>query len=307
MNKQLEIGLVGCGNWGRHILRDLRNLGCRVHVVARSERSRANAQAGGAASIVAALESLPPVQGIVVASATSSHVEVLEALLPRGVPIFCEKPLAASATAATRLAQLAPERLFVMDKWRYHPGIERLAAIARNGELGAVSGVRSTRAQWGNPHSDVDTLWHLAPHDLSIALEILGHLPPARMAFAERRGAEPVGIIGVLGDAPWVAIEVSCRWERHFREVRLHCEEGVAVLGDAYSDALTIVRGGDPSNPGAATTEREPLAAAMPLELELRAFVEHLRGGPPPRSSAAEAALVVSRIAELRALAGLPT
>ena len=49
-----------------------------------------------------------------------------------------------------------------------------------------------------------------------------------------------------------------------------------------------------------------PISTELPLLRELRAFVEHLRGGPPPRSSAREGAEIVETIAELRSLAGLP-
>jgi hypothetical protein len=52
-------------------------------------------------------------------------------------------------------------------------------------------------------------------------------------------------------------------------------------------------------------TELRPISQELPLLRELRTFVEHLQGGPPPRSSAAEGALVVSAIADLRRLAGL--
>ena len=51
---------------------------------------------------------------------------------------------------------------------------------------------------------------------------------------------------------------------------------------------------------------RLPVSTELPLLRELRAFVEHLRGGPPPRSSAAEGAAVVEAVARLRELAGLP-
>jgi hypothetical protein len=53
-----------------------------------------------------------------------------------------------------------------------------------------------------------------------------------------------------------------------------------------------------------AEPERRPVSGEMPLLRELRAFVDHVRGGPPPRSSAAEGLLVVERIAELRHMAG---
>src|SRR5262249_25280699 len=106
------------------------------------------------------------------------------------------------------------------------------------------------------------------------------------------------GLVALLGDRPWQRLEVSSRSPERRREVALVCEDGVAVLGDGYADHL-LVRRDEAEGP-----ERLALDPELPLLRELRAFVEHLDGGPPPRSSAAEGALVVRRISELRSLAG---
>jgi predicted dehydrogenase len=296
------VALVGCGRWGRHILRDLRTLGATVPVVARSSASRERALAGGADAIVSAIAELPRIDGAVVATPTPAHGEAIEALLDRGVPIFVEKPLTADPAAAERLATAADGRLFVMDKWRYHPGVEALAAIARSGELGRVTGLRLYRQSRGNPHSDTDAVWILAPHDLSIVLEILGSVPPARSAVAEWVGGELAGLVGRLGDDPWVTVDISSTATEHRREIRLVCEGGAAALTDGYAETIAVMRAGALG----AEPEQRPVGTELPLLLELRAFVEHLGGGPPPRSSAAEGLEIVRRVAELRALARVP-
>jgi predicted dehydrogenase len=301
------IGLIGCGNWGRHILRDLRVLECRVAVVARSESSRARAAEGNAAAIVPDVEGLPAVDGIVIATTSASHAEVVESLLDRGVPIFVEKPLTVDPVSADRIAARAPDRVFVMDKWRYHPGVLALAAIARSGELGPVLGLRTMRLQLSTPHRDLDAVWHLAPHDLAIALEILGAIPEPAGAVGERAARGESTLLGFFRGTPWLAIEVSSRHRRYQRELRLHCAEGVAVLSDAYSDHLEITRPVAGTGMEPPPAEQRPIAGEMPLLAELRAFVRHLEGGPPPRSSATEGALIVRTIARLRALAGLDT
>jgi len=293
-----RVGLAGCGSWGRYILRDLLSLGCSVSVVARSPESMARAE--GADTIVGSVRELPEVDGIVIATPTTTHATVIEHALERGVPVFVEKPLTNDPAAADRLASAAGERLFVMDKWRYHPGVELLRDLARDGSLGAVRGLLTTRIGWGNPHDDVDAAWVLAPHDLSIALEILGELPGARAAVADLSGDDVQGLVGLLGERPWHRLEISVRSPERRREVQLVCEKGVALLADGYSEHVLVHRD------GADEPERREIAAELPLLRELRAFVEHLQGGPPPRSSAAEGALVVRRIAELRALAGAP-
>ena len=298
MSGSARVGLAGCGSWGRYILRDLLSLGCSVSVVARSPESMARAE--GADTIVGSVRELPEVDGIVIATPTTTHATVIEHALERGVPVFVEKPLTNDPAAADRLAAAAGERLFVMDKWRYHPGVELLRDLARDGSLGAVRGLFTTRIGWGNPHDDVDAAWVLAPHDLSIALEILGELPGARAAVADLSGDDVQGLVGLLGERPWHRLEISVRSPERRREVQLVCEEGVALLADGYSEHVLVHRD------GADEPEPREIAAELPLLRELRAFVEHLQGGPPPRSSAAEGALVVQRIAELRGLAGAP-
>jgi predicted dehydrogenase len=295
------VGLVGCGSWGRHILRDLVALGCEVPVVARSPESRQRAEQGGASSVVERVDGLPRVDGVVVATPTSTHADVLDRVLELDVPVFCEKPLSNDPDAAARLADRAPDTLFVMDKWRYHPGVLELAAIARERRLGLVSGLTTTRVDWGSPHDDVDPVWVLAPHDLSIALEVLGSCPTPRSAVAQAVNGEIVRLSAQLaGSDCWHALEVSGRSPVRTRRVELHCEDGVAVLAGGWDNHVSLFRDGA-SEP---TEERVDTPGELPLLAELRAFVEHLAGGPAPKSSAAEGAAIVATIAELRTLAG---
>ncbi len=301
----MNVGLVGCGRWGVNILRDLQALGCRVWV-AGTEDSRRRAESAGAQGTFAAIAQLPAVAGIVIAVPTAVHAAAIEEAAERGVPLFVEKPLTADVASAERLAARLAGRLFVMDKWRYHPGVEALAAIARRGELGRVRGLVTARLGWGNPHADVDGVWVLAPHDLSIALEVFGRVPEPRAARGVGGPGPASHLVALLGDDPWHCLEVSTVHPAHRREVRLECSEGAAVLDDGYADAISIVRYDRLDRPAAEAVERRPVSTELPLLRELRAFVEHLRGGPAPRSSAAEGAAVVRAVAEMRRLARLP-
>ena len=297
------VALVGCGRWGVHILRDLISLGCEVHVAAISPESRERAVAGGAASSRERVEDLPAVSGAVVAVPTVWHADIIRRLAPRKIPIFVEKPMTPDAEEARQLAAELPGRLFVMDKWRYHPGIEALRDIARSGEMGPVIGLSSCRLDWASPHADVDAVWILAPHDLSIALEILGHIPEPRAAVAEFGAKGLRSLSAILGTDPWLRLEVSELYPAKRREVRLHLRDGTAVLADGYDTHVEITRHGSDGPP---FVEKRPVDGALPLHRELEAFVRHLAGGPAPKSSAAEGALVVDVIARLRAMATAP-
>jgi predicted dehydrogenase len=296
------VGLVGFGRWAPNILRDLRELGCEVPVVVRSDASARRAQEAGA-PIVRTIAALPRVDGVVIASSMHSHAEVAEEGLTLGVPVYIEKPLATTVADAERLLALAPDRLFVMEKWRRHPGIEALRDLVRAQELGPVVGLDLVRDNHGDYSFDLDVVWRHLPHDISIAHEILGHVPEPRWAVAEVVDGHPVGLQGVLqdDDGPWVHLRATSTVPGRRREARVCCAEGTAWLAESYDEHILLARG----RPGERELERRPAPGEWPLLRQLRDFVEHLDGGPPPKASAADGVLGVRRVLGLRALAGL--
>lgn len=299
-----RVALIGCGRWGRHILRDLRELGCEVTVVTRTKESAARAVDAGAAHASTELAAVRDVAGIVVATPSATHASVVRSVLDLGVPIFVEKPLTIDVADAHALVAAAGDRVFVMDKWRYHPGVQRLRELVRAGTLGEVFGLRTVRVSTSNPHDDADVVWHLVPHDLSIALEILDSVPAPSSAVAHREGGICSGLFGHLRfeDGRWMALEVAANAPAHTRRIDVYGSDGVASLADGWDEHLTLKR-----MPAAGAGEVSMIDAhgELPLLAELRAFVDHLAGGPPPRSSAAEGLRIVETIAKLRQLSGL--
>jgi predicted dehydrogenase len=113
-------------------------------------------------------------------------------------------------------------------------------------------------------------------------------------------GGEIAGLTAVLGDSPWLVVEISTLAPAHRRELRLVCEQGVAQLDGGYAEHVVVARAGKIEEDA---VERRPVTGELPLLAELRAFVEHLQGGPPPRSSAADAVTIVERVAGMIDLA----
>jgi len=303
----VRIGLVGCGKWGRYILRDLKALNCYVSVAVPSAEGGAIARGLGADQAVRSLDELPAVDGIVIATPTATHGKlVLEALESRNCPIFCEKPLTNNIDEAKQIVQRDRGRVFVMDKWRYHPGIQALRDIAHSQEIGRSLGLRTERLSWGLVHADSDAAWVLLPHDLSIALEISGQIPRPVSAHAESDSSGLMTLSAWLQGPVWMACEASLRFPGHQRVVELRCEGGIARLSNAYDRAIQILHTDRwiDSTTVPAWTHRA-IGDEMPLLAELSAFIDYLRGGPPPRSSAVEGLRAVETIAELRAMAGL--
>jgi len=279
------IGLVGVGAWGRHILRDLRSLGAIVHAAGRHETSVQNAKQGGAASVVDDPRDLPAeCEGFVIANRTVEHLGAIEALLPRGLPIFSEKPLCPDLAAARRLPPSAERLVFVMHKWRYHPAVLELARIAAQEEFGPVVGLRTMRVGPDVPHSDVNAVWVLVPHDLSIALEILGEVPRLVSNLPDPLTPSGGGAISRLtarNGAVGVVIEISSGHARPLRRITLACRDAVCELSDERYNVVEIRRRGAPRD--AAPIERT-VGNEMPLLEELRTFLAFLSGGPEPKT-----------------------
>ena len=288
--------LVGCSRWGRNILRDLATIG-RPTVVVDTSMEALAAAAPLALATSRTVDIRERVVGVIIATPAADHLATVEQVAPLDVPIFVEKPLATRTEDAERAVALTGDRLFVMEKWRYHPGIEALGALARSGELGPVRAIRTWRLGWGHSHGDPDPIWTLLPHDLSIVREVLGFLPPAIDAIAERGVDRVWGMTARLGPDPMCVLEASGRLPEHRRRVEVAFDAAVAVLDGGRDTAIEIHSDG-----GLRTID---VGDEPPLRRELKAFLGHLDGGPPPKSSGRDGAAVVRRICELRRLAGL--
>jgi len=119
--------------------------------------------------------------------------DVIESVLPRGVPIFCEKPLCdipgapvgwrrPQATACLSWTSGVSLRRAGTRRHRAHPA------------SWAVVGLRTLRIGYGHDYRDTDCVWTLLPHDLAIAAEILGGLPAPCHAVADLANGEPMGL-----------------------------------------------------------------------------------------------------------------
>jgi predicted dehydrogenase len=305
----VKIGLVGCGSWGRHILRDLKSLGCYTEVVAVSEASKANAREHRADRVLDDINDFSPeIRGFVVATPTVTHTACLKELLPKARPIFVEKPLCDDIDEARRLPVEAETLVFSMHKWRYHPGIIEMRRIAESEEFGAIRGLRTRRVQWGQPHEDTDAIWILGPHDLAIATHIFDCVPKPLSASKDPFGLAGSGLTAELVDeksGALITVEVSESHPTACREVVLGCDNAAVVLSDEDYGSL-IVRPWPNGFPDKRIIEVRKLTDSMPLFAELQAFVSYVNGGQPPLTPFKQELEIIQAITDLREMAGLP-
>lgn len=297
-----RVGLVGCGRWGSLILRDLVSIGCQVSVVARSKASIDRAAAGGAFSIHPSITDLSllvkkhGVSGFVVATQANWHFPVvmeIAQIYGSAFPIFCEKPLATSVRDAETMA-LACERLYVMDKWRYHPAVRRIQHARATGEFGPLLGLRTSRFDSENRHPDVSPAWTYMPHELAIVLEVMGYVPHVMQAYSASGDAT---VLATLGHGrPWALLECSTTASQKARSLTAFFERAVLSMTDPLAPSIFCQEHGKPPCQLDAMGE-------MPLLAELRAFVGYLEGGLRPLSPASDGITIVRKIEEILDLA----
>lgn len=300
-----RILLIGCGRWGKLILRDLKSLDCVVDVIASSEQSISNAKEFGADNIVSGMGEIKhDLDGAVVAVPSIDHYKVTLSVIDNfgNIPIFVEKPLCLSSKEVQLLDEYHSDHVFVMHKWRYHTGILTLRDLARKNEFGNLKGMKLVRNGWGNPHKDIDCTWVLLPHDLSIVLEVLGYIPPAISALVDKTEERVSGIFGMLrSDEHWVSLEVSDRDTNYRREIILYFENGIAKLSGGYDKEIELINTENSSMDGKPEIKKIEFEFVMPLMEELRSFVGYvINNVDPPKSSTSESLKIVSAIEKLR-------
>lgn len=184
--RRLPTALVGAGMWGRHILRALcaiPSIDLRL-VVDASAQARIRAQSIAPKipmtdNLQQALED-PAIEAIVLATPAMTHADLAVAALDAGKHVFVEKPLCMSLAEGDRIAQAAlrsKRQVMVGHLLLYHPAVQKLRNVVRSGELGTLRYLYATRVNLGTVRREENAWWSLAPHDVSMILDLVGMLP----------------------------------------------------------------------------------------------------------------------------------
>jgi predicted dehydrogenase len=125
------------------------------------------------------------VDAVAIATPVATHYELVKAALRAGKHVLVEKPLAASASEAAEIVALAREvgRVLLVDHvFLYSPAVQKMAELVASGEVGEVLFFDSVRINLGLFQNDVNVIWDLAPHDLSIIDHLVGRTPNSLVA-----------------------------------------------------------------------------------------------------------------------------
>jgi predicted dehydrogenase len=192
--------VIGAGYWGPNLVRNAQATSAlRMEYLCDLNADRAR-QVIGDYSTVRVTTSLdevladPAVRAVAIATPASTHVDIALAALAAGKHVLVEKPLAATFADGAKVVQAAEDAGLVLmldHTYCYTPAVQHLRGLVRGGELGELQYLDSVRINLGLVQSDVDVIWDLAPHDLSIFDAVLpDDVQPVSVAA---RGSDPLG------------------------------------------------------------------------------------------------------------------
>jgi predicted dehydrogenase len=305
----LRCGVIGAGAWGKNHVRTIASLAevelaaiCDMNPAVREKLARQYPATFVTDSVD---EVLRRCDAVIVATPARTHVDVASRAVEAGLPTLVEKPFALTVRDAERLADLAERRsvpLLVGHLLEYHPVIERLKAMIQEETLGEIYYLYAQRVNLGQVRPDENALWSFGPHDVSVALFLLGEAPVTVSAQGHsylQKGIEDIVFLH-LTFRSGVMAHVQMSWLDPHKERRLTVvgSRQMAVFDDmasreklriydkgidrppeyrSYGESLTI-REGDIFIPRVANTE--------PLTAQLLHFVRAARKEVLPRADA---------------------
>jgi predicted dehydrogenase len=315
----LKVGVIGAGAWGRNHVRTLASLPGAQLVAVCDAAAKTREKLGSQYPAVTVTDDpkklFGMVEAVVVATPANTHADLARQAIAAGVPVLVEKPFALSVKDAEDVAERAAKaKVPVMagHLLEYHPVVERLKEMISAGTLGQIYYLYGQRVNLGQVRPDENALWSFGPHDVSVALFLMGAAPVTVTAVGKsylQPGIEDVVFV-TMEFASGVLAHVQLSWLDPHKERRITVvgSKQMAVFDDmasreklrvydkgvsrpdyaSYGESLQI-RDGDISIPR--------LSNAEPLVQELAHFLKVARREIPARSDAADGVRVVRVLA----------
>jgi len=296
LSEPVSVGIIGCGYWGKNLVRNFAQLGA-LKIVCDANEVQRNLAADIApnAEVVASVDQVlnAPVDGVVIATPAETHFELTRQALLARKDVLCEKPLALTYEQGAELVRLAEQQgriLMVGHVLEYHPGIVRLLDLVKSGELGKVRYIYSNRLSLGKIRREENILWSFAPHDIAVILRLMGQMPFQVIAcggsYVQPNIAD-VTITNLLFDNG-VRAHIFVSWLHPFKEQRLVVigSKKMASFDDVAKrlilyDQRIEVREGEPI-PVKGDGEDVYFSKEEPLRVECEAFLSAIATRRPP-------------------------
>lgn len=186
MSSPITVGVIGCGYWGPNLVRNFKALTtCRLKAICDKNESRLRHLRTLYSDVEAHTDALQVINdggidAVVIATPVAYHYSLAKAALCAGKHVLVEKPLAASSAECEELIEIADEKgavLMTGHTFLYSSSVRKICEIINAGDIGDIRYINSRRLNLGLFQKDINVVWDLAPHDISIILHILDELP----------------------------------------------------------------------------------------------------------------------------------
>lgn len=299
----VKVAVVGCGHWGKNLVRNFSELGALSAISDPNEALAAKFSADydvPALDFDAVLESA--CDGVVIAAPAPLHAPLAEKAFAAGKHVYVEKPLAMTLEEADRMieaARKAERHLMVGHLLQYHPVFARLREIVANGALGDISYIYSNRLSFGKVRSEEDVVWSFAPHDISMILSLTKqNVSAVRCEAADilQAGISDTASIHMNFDGGLKG-HVSCSWLHPMKEQKLVVigAQGMAVFDDTldWDQKLAVYDhqiDADKSPPllEKADVRYDRVPQSEPLKTECQHFLDIMTGHADPLTNGDE-------------------
>jgi len=319
--QRIELAVVGYGNWGSKHVRVLAAM-AEVGITVVDRDPLRLAEAGRAFPAIHLDESLdhvlPTVDGVIVATPPGSHAAIAHAAMRAECHVLVEKPLATNVADCESLidaAILNGVHLMVGHTFEHDAAIWKLREIANSGELGEIRYIDCARLNLGLFQQDVNVIWDLAPHDVSIINFILGQPPTAVSAWGHshaNRGLEDVAHIQLRYAETGVRAYIHVSWldPCKVRRVTIVGADKMVVYNDLAGDQKIRIfdvgiEAGDDPDPRYGEPVKYRLGDIFsprvtpqePLAVQAAHLIDCIRTGAVPRTDGHNG-LAVARVLE---------
>jgi predicted dehydrogenase len=317
----LRVAVIGCGYWGSKHVRVLQGIAGVDQVIAvdpSEERLVSLQRAFPGLAVERSLEpALKLADAVVIATPPRTHASLALAALRSGTSALVEKPLATSTAQAKQLIEEASAQdrvLMVGHTFEHNAAVWKLRELVQNQQLGRIHYIDSARLNLGLYQSDVNVIWDLAPHDISIFNYILGSRPATVQAWGSRHGhhhLEDVAYLRLTYTDPEVTANIHVSWLDPCKVRRVTVVGGskMAVYNDlAAEERIRIFDKGLDLAPEGAGLEQIPMSYRYgeirspyisfeePLHVQDREFVSCVSEGRVPSTDGENGLAVVAAL-----------
>ena len=310
----LRIAVLGCGHWGKNLVRNFHALGCLQLVCDPSDDGRRTAaQVAPGVAVSAQFEDAlrdSRIDAVVIAAPAAMHYSLAKAALQAGKDVFVEKPLCLDEREGDELVSLADKLgrvLMVGHLLQYHACVRALQSLVATGDLGKLQYITSNRLNLGKIRREENALWSFAPHDISVILSLAGGQLPEQVRctggdYLNHHVADTT--LTAMRFQNGVRAHVFVSWLNPFKEQKLTVvgSAGLAVFDDTkpWAEKLMVYRqyitwtNGQVPTPNKVKGEPVVPPESEPLADECQHFIECCRDRRKPRTDGREGLAVLS-------------